>query len=230
MLIGRIPSAVARRLAGVGRRAALRAGPGYRAFRVAAANSLCDPARLWGLRAVAGRVAQRRIPGHVVECGVYRGGSAIILAERLLRGSPGREMWLFDVFTGMPAPGSRDPAEAWGDVGKFVSSPEIVRDNLAAAAIATDRVHIVPGLYEETVRDFRPPPIAFLHLDCDWYDPVRLCLDTFYDAVSPGGVIVLDDYGFWSGCRKAVDEFVARRCPGTPLVAIDSTSHYFIKP
>ena len=229
MLIERIPSAVARRLTRVGRRVALRVGPGYRAFKVAAANSLCDPERLRGLRAVADRVVRRGIPGHVVECGVYRGGSAIVLAERLLRGSPGREMWLFDVFTGMPAPGDQDPAEAWDDVGKFVSSPDVVRANMEAAGLATDRVHIVRGMFEETVRGFRPPPIAFLHLDCDWYDPVKLCLDTFFDAVSPGGVVVLDDYGFWSGCRKAVDEFVARHCPGIRLVAIDSTSHYFIK-
>ena len=230
MLIERIPSAVARRLARAGRRAARRVGPGSRAFKVAAANSLCDPERLLGLRDLAGRLARRGIPGHVVECGVYRGGSAIVLAERLLRASSAREIWLFDVFTGMPDPGDQDPDEAWGDVGKFVSSPEIVLGNLEAAGIDADRVHVVPGMYEQTVVGFRPPPIAFLHIDCDWYDPVKLCLDVFYDAVSPGGVVVFDDYGFWSGCRKAVDEFTARRCPGIRLTAIDSTSHYFLKP
>ena len=168
------------------------------------------------------------IPGDVVECGVYRGGSAIVLAERLLPARRAADVALRRLH-GHAGPRVAGPAEAWDDVGEFVSSPEIVRDNMEAAG-RDGRVHIVPGLYEETVRGFRPPPIAFLHVDCDWYDPVRLCLDTFYDAVSPGGAIVLDDYGFWSGCRKAVDEFVARRCPGTPLVAIDSTSHYFIKP
>lgn len=201
-----------------------------RAIRVGAANSLCTRDRLLGLQKLAHEVAQRHHTGDVVECGVYRGGSAVVLGERLLRSTESRAMWLFDVFSGMPEPGPEDPPEAWAETGTLVSSEEIVRKTFLLAKVPLDPVHIVVGRYEETLPGFKPAPVAFLHLDCDWYDSVKLCMDTFYDAVLPGGAIVFDDYGWWSGCRKAVDEFLAERSLDVRLVPIDSTSHYFIKP
>ena len=183
-----------------------------------------------GLQRLAEEVAEKRLPGHVVECGVYRGGSAVVIAERLLRGrSSSRKMWLFDVFTGMPEPGPEDPAEAWDAVGNWVSNEDIVRANLRAAKVPLERIHVVVGRYQDTFPDFKPPSIAFIHIDCDWYESVRLCLETFYDAVVPGGVLVFDDYGFWSGCRKAVDEFLSQRAPLTKLTPIDDESYYFLK-
>ena len=153
-----------------------------------------------------------------------------MIAERLLGPSSSREMWLFDVFSGMPQPGAEDPPEAWQDVGKFVSSETIVRETFARARVATERIHFVVGRYEDTLPGFRSPSIAFLHVDCDWYASVRLCLRTFYHAVVPGGVVVFDDYGHWSGCRRAVDEFIAERRIEISLKPIDYTSHYFFKP
>jgi O-methyltransferase len=201
-----------------------------RALNVGAANSLCTRERLIGLQKLAEEIAQRHDTGDVVECGVYRGGSAVVLAERLLRGTEDRVIWLFDVFSGMPEPGPQDPPEAWGETGTLVSSEEFVRNTFAQAKAPLDHVNIVVGRYEETLPGFKSPPVAFLHLDCDWYESVTLCLDTFYDAVMPGGAVVFDDYGWWSGCRKAVDEFVANRSLDVRLIPIDSTSHYFIKP
>lgn len=199
-----------------------------RTLRVAARNSLCGRYRLGRLQGLADEVRRRGVPGDVVECGVYRGGSAAAIGERLLPGSS-RRMWLFDVFTGMPPPGPQDPREAWTDVGKFVSSEAIVRGTLEAAGVPADSVRIVPGRFEDTLPGFEVPPLAFLHVDCDWYEPVKLCLQTFFEAVRPGGLLVFDDYGYWSGCRRAVDEFLAERCPGARLVPIDSTSHYVRK-
>jgi len=211
------------------RQATIRLIPRRRALAVGAANSLCDYERLVKLQRLANEVAGRRLAGHVVECGVYRGGSAVVLAERLLRHSKERTISLFDVFSGMPQPGPEDPPEAWEDVGKFVSSEAVVRQNFAAAGLPLGRVHIVAGRFEDTLPHWKPFPITFLHLDCDWYESVKLCLKTFYDSVLPGGAVVFDDYGFWSGCRKAVDEFFLERSISTPLIPIDSTSHYFFK-
>jgi O-methyltransferase len=191
-------------------------------------NSLCTRIRLRGLQRLAEHVARKQIPGDVVECGVYRGGSAVVIGERLLRQQ--REMWLFDVFSGMPEPGENDQQEAWNDLGKFASSEALVRQTLSAGAVDLHRVHIVTGRYENTLIDFSPSPVAFLHLDCDWYASVRLCLEAFYDSVVPGGVVVVDDYGHWAGCKKAVDEFVNRRSIGVRLTPIDYTGHYFFKP
>lgn len=207
-----------------------RAIPRYRLIALAAENSLCDRARLVGLQRLAREIAHRQIDGHGVECGVYRGGSGAVIADQLLRASPSCEMWLFDVFSGMPEPGPEDPKEAWSDVGRFVSSATIVRNTLQRANIPLDRVHIVVGRYEDSMSHIDKFPIKFLHLDCDWYASVKLCLETFYDWVVPGGAIVFDDYGYWSGCKKAVDEFIQAHSLDICLRKIDSTSHYFVKP
>jgi hypothetical protein len=115
-------------------------------------------------------------------------------------------------------------------VGKFTSSEAIVRRTFSAAKLTAANLHVVAGRFEETLWSVPSFPIVFLHLDCDWYESVRLCLERFYDAVVPGGAVVFDDYGFWSGCRKAVDEFMTEHSINVRLTPIDSTSHYFPKP
>lgn len=208
--------------------------PRLRTVKVALANSLATPRRLIGLRGVAHAAAARKIPGAFVECGTFRGGSAAVISERLVQTNPQLHVHLFDVFTGMPKPGEQDPKEAWDDVGKFVASPDIVRQTFHAARVPVirDHLHITQGLFENTLPGFAIPAggISFLHVDCDWHDPVKLVVDKFYDAVNPGGTVVFDDYGHWSGCRKAVDAFLAARGLKVNLIPIDKTSHYFIKP
>jgi O-methyltransferase len=208
--------------------------PRLRTVKIALANSLASPRRLINLRAVARAAADRRIPGVFVECGTYRGGSAAVIADQLARANPRLHVHLFDVFTGMPKPGENDPREAWDDVGKFVASPEQVRQTFRAAHVplASEHLYIHQGLFEHTLPDFDIPKegLSFLHVDCDWHDAVRMVIEKFFDAVNPGGTIVFDDYGHWSGCRKAVDTFLVRRNLGVTLIPIDRTSHYFIKP
>jgi len=214
------------------RHARVAVDPRLRTVKVALANSLATPRRLIGLRAVAQAAAARRLGGAFVECGTFRGGSAAVISERLTKTCPDLDVYLFDVFTGMPKPGENDPKEAWEDVGKFVASPEIVRRTfeLARADVAPGRLRVTQGLFEHTLPGFVPPKIGFLHVDCDWHDPVKMVIEKFYDHVVPGGTIVFDDYGHWSGCRKAVDGFLGARGLNITLVAIDRTSHFFIKP
>jgi O-methyltransferase len=208
--------------------------PRLRTVKVALANSLATPRRLINLRGVARAAAARSIPGIFVECGTFRGGSAAVIADQLARANPQLEAHLFDVFTGMPKPGEHDPREAWDDVGKFVASPDLVRQTFVTAKVplAPDHLHIHQGLFEHTLPGFAIPKqgLSFLHVDCDWHDPVLMVIEKFFDAVNPGGTIVFDDYGHWSGCRKAVDAFLARRNLIVTLTPIDRTSHYFLKP
>lgn len=207
----------------------MRIEPGWKVLKVADENSLCGAERLWGLRKVARAAARRGLPGVFVECGVFRGGSAVVIAEALQATNPSLEILLFDVFTGMPEPGSEDRVEAWADVGKFVSSEDTVRETFKKAGVSEARLRFVAGRYERTLAGYSPPPVAFLHVDCDGYESVRLVLRTFWDAVVPGGTVVFDDYGHWSGCRKAVDEFFSERGLRPELNAIDYTSHWLIK-
>lgn len=205
--------------------------PGERIVQAAKTGSLATHRRLRGVRKVADQAAKRNLPGDFIECGVFKGGSAAVISERLWSTNPAKNTYLFDVFSGMPKPGEHDPKEAWDDVGKFVSSPEHCRETFRRCGINDlSRLHFVVGLYEDTLPTFTPMPLSFLHVDCDWYEPVKLVLEKFYDSVVPGGTIVLDDYGHWSGCRKATDEFFKARNLNPTLTPIDYTSHYFIKP
>lgn len=93
-----------------------------------------------------------------------------------------------------------------------------------------DLTECVKGLFQETLPRRRSGPIALLHLDGDWYESIRVCLETLWDNVSPGGIVQIDDYGAWAGARKAVDEFFSARNISARLTYIDPTGRQIIKP
>lgn len=167
-----------------------------------------------------------RWPGEVFEFGVASGGSAILLAETARKN--GRRFVGLDLFATIPPPTSDK------DDAKSKQRYEVIRsgqargigggayygykDNLyeeVTASFAThgvpvgDDVQLVKGLFEDTWPTLPPAPIAFAHIDCDWYDPVKFCLERTYERMSAGGVILFDDYHDYGGCRTAVDEFLA---------------------
>lgn len=146
----------------------------------------------------------RNIEGDIVECGVLNGGSAAAIAH----GLPGRKLWLYDSFSGMPNPTSNDPKEAWDDVGleKLNGDPVVVEE--ALKIVQANDYLISIGWFENTFKFPKPEKVAYLHIDCDWYESVMLSLQTFYPIVSQGGIIVLDDFGHWEGCRKAFYQWV----------------------
>jgi hypothetical protein len=192
-------------------------------------NTLVGPERIQNLSRLAQRIEDERIPGDVVECGVYKGGTAAILARSATRSSLPRTVWLFDIFKGMPPATPADGPEADSWVGNLVSSPARVEKLLRRTGADLSRVRIVPGLFQDTFPSVRIPQIALLNIDADWYESVKLCFDTFYDAVVPGGFISLDDYGVWPGCRRAVDEFFQSRSLSYSLQRVDEAAHWFQK-
>lgn len=142
----------------------------------------------------------RHLEGDIVECGVLNGGSAAALSF----GAPNKRLYLFDSFMGMPEPTKEDTDEAWKDVGvpKLVGSIEKVKS--AMSIVNANDFVIVPGWFEHTFS--LPSPIrkiSILHIDCDWYESVKMCLERFYPLVEWGGIVVLDDFGHWEGCREA---------------------------
>jgi hypothetical protein len=168
-------------------------------------------------------VTRHRIPGDIVECGVWRGGSMQAAARTLLSlGQTDRHLYLFDTFEGMPAPSERDVRHDGRPAAELlatqsredskvwaVATLEDVKDGFSQVPYPAERVHFVPGLVEETIPDGAPEQIAILRLDTDWYESTRHELEHLYSRLSPGGVLILDDYGFWKGAREAVDEFLA---------------------
>ncbi len=194
--------------------------------------TLLSYVRLSNLYELASSIESRGIGGSFVECGVSNGGSAGVIASVAKR-SP-RHVWLFDSWEGMPEPGPYDIDRrgAKGRKGDFAGSQGRVRELLFdKLKLSGEYVHLVKGWFERTipmkVESIRA--IALLHLDCDWYEPVLFCLAHLYDRVVEGGFVVVDDYGEWSGCKKAVDEFRAKVHPQGALVQVDDTGVYFRK-
>jgi O-methyltransferase len=189
------------------------------------ANTVVSRSKLNTLYTLARRIESERIDGIVAECGVFRGGSAALLAAAT---KASRQVYLFDSFQGLPAPGEKDgrTAQSMYHEGWCLGTTDDVRAIVRKVGVDDGRVHYVEGWYQDTLPVFPPQPVALLHVDADWYESVTLCLDTFYDRVSPGGFIVFDDYGRWEGCTRAVDEFMAARRLAGPLV----NGHYLVKP
>ena len=171
-------------------------------------------------------IDQRDVPGDFIECGVALGGSAIVIASHL---SLGRRFHGYDVFGMIPPPSERD--DSWAhrryDVIRSGDSPGIggapyygyienlyalVLDNFRGFGFEPDgrSIALHPGLFEDTLHLPPERQVAFAHIDCDWHDPVALCLERIHERLSPGGLIVLDDYNDYGGCREATDAFLAR--------------------
>ncbi len=184
--------------------------PRLRTLARARRRSLKDLSRLQQLYELARRVDREGIEGDFVECGVYRGGSAMILADAMRRSSVPRHLWLFDSFTGLPRPSTMDGPRASALEGRLTCSAGDVTDAVGAVGIDAKRVHVVAGWFSDTLPPAAIKEIALVHVDSDWYDSVKLCLEQLYPALSPGGVILLDDYHDWPGCRAAYEEFVAQ--------------------
>jgi O-methyltransferase len=200
-----------------------------RLLRLVQPFSLVEKPRLRSLYELASRVNKEEIPGDFVECGVYNGGTAAILAHFATRSPLQRTLWLFDSFEGMPQTTDRDGDAASEYIGQLVGNVETVRSVLESVGADLKRVHIVKGWFEESFRTVTIPRIALLNIDADWYDSVKLCLDVFYDAVTPGGFISIDDYGHWPGCKQAVDEFFVARGISPSLHVVDYSARWFQK-
>jgi len=169
-------------------------------------------------------VARSQIPGDLVECGVWRGGCAILMAETLAHyGDTSRNIYLFDTYEGMPEPGDDDVSRITGRpaLQKYLmrrsqgtydwcaAGEDVVRANIARCSYPKERFALVKGLVEDTIPVSAPDQIALLRLDTDWYQSTRHEMAHLFPRLSAGGVMLVDDYSAWSGSTKAVDEYFA---------------------
>jgi O-methyltransferase len=164
---------------------------------------------LQNLHAIATDVVSRRIPGDFVECGVCNGGSAAAISLALK--NENSHIWLYDSFQGMPEINEVDGKDAEKYVGLCVGSTEMVRKSMSLVGINEKNFTIREGWFEDSFKLPLPEKISILHVDCDWYDSVMLTFKTFYDKVVDGGVIIVDDFGHWEGCREAVYDFLQEK-------------------
>ncbi len=201
-----------------------------RVFPVVKPYTMVGRRRLEGLYRLVRDIERQGIPGDIVECGTCNGGTAAVLGAAGIKSNSTRRLWLFDSFAGLPEPAVVDGPRAASYTGSLVGSIERVEEALGHVYVPRHRVEIVCGWFQDTFPGVEIPQIAFLHIDADWYESVHLALKRFYGFIHPGGYIVFDDYGFWEGCRKAVDEFLAAMPSPPELRRIDSRGVYFQKP
>ena len=183
----------------------------------------------------------------MVECGVWKGGAAGLMALAHLhdRARAERALHLFDSWEGLPEPradfdgqraldyASGHASGALKSIGQCVSSMEEASELLESTiCYPRDLLHYHKGWFQETLaRDGDSlGAIALLRLDGDWYDSTKICLEELYPRVRKHGVVVIDDYGHWAGCRTAVDEFVATQSAPIILNRVDYSCRYWIKP
>ena len=177
------------------------------------------------------------VPGDLVECGVWRGGSSMAIALTLLRlGAGERRLWLYDTFGRMPEPGRHDRDYAGRAVsgheesmlGESGLSLSDVQAAMRSTSYPEERISYVAGRIEDTIPASVPAEIALLRLDTDWYESTRHELEHLYPRLVRGGVLIIDDYGHYAGAREAVDEYFA----GRPilLARVDYTGRMAVKP
>lgn len=176
--------------------------------------------KLFGLILATRYIEDHSIPGDIVECGVWRGGSMQAAALTLLEyGECNRNLHLFDTFEGMPPPTELDSRRGISAAEQLsresrdhdiwaVAELDDVRTGMEETGYPPERIQYHVGRVEDTIPTEAPQPIAILRLDTDWYESTRHELEHLYKRLSAGGVLIIDDYGDWDGARKATDEFI----------------------
>ena len=183
------------------------------------------------------------IPGAIVECGVWKGGSMMAAALALLaQESTRRQLWLYDTYAGMSEPGSTDSdwqgraardllrlPTAEGDLCRGFCSLDAVKQAMMLTRYPWEKLTFVQGEVERTIPRQAPDQIALLRLDTDWHASTRHELEHLYPRLADGGVLIVDDYGHWQGARKAVDEYFRDQGIRADLRRIDFTGRLLIK-
>jgi O-methyltransferase len=176
--------------------------------------------RMYDLYKSVEYVSKREIPGDIVECGVWKGGSMMLVAHTLnMLRDQSRTLVLFDTFEGLPKPDidkdidclGNNAAERWRENWAMASLDE-VRINMASTGYPSSKVRFVKGMVEDTLADYDYNiPVALARLDTDWYASTKTELEKLWPRISLGGILIIDDYGHWLGAREAVDEYFADR-------------------
>jgi O-methyltransferase len=201
--------------------------------------SMTSQARLLALIDAVRYISKNRIPGAIVECGVWRGGSSMAAALTLLQEKDtGRDLFLFDTYTGMTAPTAEDVSRDGRRAKDLMTHADVlcaagledVKTNMRSTGYPEAQMQFVVGPVEQTISATSAPrDIALLRLDTDWYASTHHELIHLFPRLARGGVLIIDDYGHWQGTRKAVDEYFASQNLTYLLHRIDYTGRMLVK-
>jgi O-methyltransferase len=199
------------------------------------AVSMIGMVRMRQLANAVSQVIDAGVPGDLMECGVWRGGACILMRALLdVHDGGGRDVWVADSFAGLPPPDSEqwplDEGDTLWSHRELMVSQSTVEANFAEYGWLDERVRFLPGFFSLSL----PGPVeqlALLRLDGDLYGSIMVCLDTLYDKVSPGGIVIVDDYGPDSRTRGATDDYRARHGIDSPIhMTADMNTGWWVKP
>jgi hypothetical protein len=197
---------------------------------------------VYALYTSVGHVCKAKVPGAVVACGVFKGGTSMMCAMTMQAHGETRDLYMYDTFGGMTPPGKRDrllapgtpTPEDWETYqrdgwNEWCYAPlEEVKQNLAKTGYPEEHLRYVVGPVQETIPTTIPERISVLRLDTLFYESTRHELEHLYPLVSSGGIVIIDDYGTWGGAKQAVDEYFEDK--KSPVIKIDVTTRLVVKP
>lgn len=205
--------------------------------------STCSVEPMYSLFKSIEYVVKNNIPGDFVECGVYKGGSAMLMALTLIHfKNTDRKIYLYDTFEGMSEPTEKDIDFGGNSAKKLLNKSEREKDiiwcygpfdevkkNMLSTGYDSDKIIFIKGKVENTIPAEIPKNISLLRLDTDWYESTKHELVHLFPLLVKKGVLIIDDYGHWEGARKAVDEYFESHQEKILLNRIDYTVRTGIK-
>ena len=188
----------------------------------AIAHTMIGVRRLENVRELAQRVIDERVPGDLVEAGVWRGGCCILMRGILAANTiKDRKVYAIDSFEGLPPP---NPQEFPQDEGlnlhlypELAVSLEQVKENFARYGLLDEQVVFVKGLFQYSLPSLDAGPFALIRLDGDLYESTYVALEALYPKLSPGGFIILDDYRLLTSVQAAVLDYRSRMGVESPM-------------
>lgn len=200
-----------------------------------AAHTMVGVDRLQNLRQLTQRVLDEKVPGDFIETGVWRGGCCILMRGILAAHEIcDRTVYVADSFTGVPPP---RPELYPADSGhRFDLHPELaipletVKENFRRYGLLDDQVVFVPGLFSDTLPSLDAGPFALIRLDGDLYESTYVALENLYPKLSPGGYLIVDDYGVFEPCRMAVHDYRSRHGIAAQIQIIDRSGIWWRRP
>ena len=200
----------------------------------ATAETMVGGRRLDNVRHAVETVLAEGVPGDLIETGVWRGGVTILMRGILEAwDDPDRRVWVADSFEGLPAPNVEsypdDEGHDLSGVETLMVGADQVRANFDRYGLLDDRVRFLEGWFADTLAAAPIEQLAVLRLDGDLYESTMDALVPLYDKVSPGGFVIVDDYGAWEPCRKAIEDFRSERGITDEIHEVDWTGVYWRK-
>jgi O-methyltransferase len=202
-------------------------------YRHPDSETMLSMRRLDNLQRCVEDVLERQVPGDLIETGVWRGGSVIFMRAALAAyGVKDRTVWVADSFRGLPPP---EPEKYPADLGDLHHTREAlaiplerVKRNFERYGLLDEQVRFLVGWFKDTLPGAPLDKLAIVRLDGDMYSSTIEALRPLYPRLSPGGYLIIDDYGL-SGCRAAIEDYRREHGIDEPIVGIDAVAAYWQK-